>query len=169
MPTSYDVRPGRLGFLDYVAILVFLVFVVAGVYLFFQNSQAKAEQIKITSETKTVDAQIADLKSRNIEKVALTQKFLSDVEEQEVIWSKVMDLMKRITPEGIVYTAYVGRESKELSLNVETDSVEKVIAAIKSYNGNDQFEDVFIPSVNKGLTLDGERVFTFTINTTYKK
>lgn len=169
MPTSYDVRPGRLGFLDYIAILVFLVFIVAGAYIFFQHSQARAEQIQIEQETSTVDAQIKDLKAKNIEKVAVTQRFLARVKEQEVVWSKVMDLMKKITPEGVMYTAYVGRDSRELSLNVETDSVERVIEAIKSYSGSDQFTDVFVPSVNKGITLDGERIFTFTINTSFKK
>lgn len=169
MPAAYDVRSSRLGFLDYIAILIFAISLVAGAYVFLQNAQAESRHSLLVKELAAVEAQIAAFKENNIEKVALTQHFLADLKKEEITWSKVIDLIKGVTPEGVEYTAYVGRDSRDLSLSVETDSVEKVIAAIRSYTGNENFAEVFVPSVNKGITLDGERLFTFTINTAYKK
>ena len=122
-----------------------------------------------TSETKSVISQIEKLKKIELEKIAKSQKFLKQVKEDEVIWSTVINDIKILTPEGVNYSSYVGTEAKEININVETDSVDKVIEAIKSYTKAEKFGEVFVPSVNKGITTEGEKLYSFSINTSYTK
>ncbi|MBU2524614.1 hypothetical protein KKG71_05490 [Patescibacteria group bacterium] len=156
-------------FLDYLAILIFVVFIVAGAYFFWQHSVAKAQNTNLKAEIISVTKKIEVLKKKDYEKIALSQNFLKKINNDAIVWSNVIDKLRTLTPEGVEYNSYVGTEANEINISVEAGSVDKVIATIKAYTGDAGFEDVFVPSVNKGVTGEGEKLYSFTINAIYNK
>lgn len=166
--SQYAVDGRRLGFIEYLSILVFIVFVAATAFIFVQNARAQSENDAIKKELQTVNAQIDDLNKKNIQKLAATYKFLQSVKDNEIKWSRIIDHLEALTPEGVHFNSYVGTEGKDISITVEAETIGLVIDTINKFTGSSSLDEVFVPSVNKGVTSQGDKLYSFTLNTSLK-
>lgn len=167
-------------FLIFAGVLVFGVALAFG-YFFSQVNAAEAERAELTREITQAENQLENLRSSDSVLAQRAINSLDQIKEIEVEWSKVLDLLNRITPVDLIekrpiieFMSYSGSENGRLSFNVRTQASENVKKLLDSvsktidiFNETPAFSNPFVPSVSKSVNNDDQTLLTFILTVDY--
>lgn len=167
-------------FLIFAAVLVFGVALAFG-YFFSQVNAAEVERNALTSEIAQAENQLEELQSSDSVLAQRAINSLDQIKEIEVEWSKVLDLLNKITPVDLIekqpiieFISYSGAENGRLSFNIRTQSSENVKKLLDSvsktidiFNETPVFSNPFVPSVSKSVNNDDQTLLTFVLTVDY--
>ena len=167
-------------FLIVAGILVFGVALAYG-YFFSQLNATKAELASVEAEIAQAGNQLQALKKSDSVLAQRAVNSLEQITDLEVEWSKVLDLLNRITPIDLVekepiieFISYSGAENGKLSFNVRTqasENVEKLLDAVSTtiniFNETPDFSNPFVPSISKSVNNNDQTLLTFILTAAY--
>lgn len=167
-------------FLIIAGVLVFGVALAFG-YFFSQVNAAEAERDVLVRELAQAENQLEELKASDAVLAQRAVNSLDQIKNVEVEWSKVLDLLNRITPVDLIekkpiieFVSYSGSENGRLSFNVRTQSSESVKKLLESvsktidiFNETPGFSNPFVPSVSKSVNSNDETLLTFVLTADY--
>lgn len=168
--------------------LLFLSFIfVLGVGLAYgyYASQAQAVEDRVQSierELAEANNTLSDLQQSEVVSAENAIRTLNIVEDKEVLWSKVLDVLQDVAPKDnvalramVIFTSYSGGEGGRITLNAQTypsRDVRKLLNAvaktIENFNDNPDFEEVFVSSISKSISEDQEAVLSFILSVVYR-
>lgn len=106
---------------------------------------------------------------------------LAEIEKKQLEWSKIIEKINSTMPkiketgEPIVnFRSYNGNEEGKFSVSATTrkgapEPYSDIAELIRAFNAEETFQNVFVPSINKSLTPEGDTVLSFSINFNFKK
>lgn len=167
-------------FLIIAGVLIFAVALAFG-YFFSQVNAAEAERDAVAREIIQAENQLEDLQSSDAVLAQRAVNSLDQIKNVEVEWSKVLDLLNRITPVDLIekqpiieFVSYSGAENGRLSFNVRTQASENVKKLLDSvsktieiFNETPAFSNPFVPSVSKSVNSEDKTLLTFILTVDY--
>jgi len=162
---------------------------IAGFSIFFQMKsttfETKLANLKLQKENFLRAPTETDSENNGavneISRALLAKSQLKVIEANQLPWSKIIEKIENTVPKEketnkptIELRSYTGSEEGQLAISATTralaaepfDDVAKLIQAMAA---EPSFKGVFIPSITKSLTPEGETVLSFSINFTYVK
>lgn len=150
-------------------------------YYFSQVNATQAERDSVKREMTQAENQLEQLQASDSVLAQRAVNSLSEIQAQEVQWSKVLDLLNRITPVDLIekapiieFISYSGREDGKLSFNVRTQASENVKKLLESvsttidiFNETPDFSNPFVPSVSKSVNNLEQTLLTFVLTVDY--
>lgn len=150
-------------------------------YFFSQTNAVNAEIESVRREVAQAQNQLQELQASDSVLAQRAVNSLNQIEAAEVEWSKVLDLLNRITPVDLIekepiieFISYSGREDGKLSFNVRTQAsenvkklMESVSTTIDIFNETPDFANPFVPSVSKSVNNLDQTLLTFVLNVDY--
>lgn len=166
-------------------ILAFLLLFGVGLaygYYFSQTHAAEAEIDSVKKEITQAKNQLEQLQASDAVLAQRAVNSLGAVKLKEVEWSKVLDLLNRITPVDLIekepmieFVSYSAAEDGKLSFNVRTQSsenVKKLLNAVSTtieiFDETPDFLNPFVPSVSKSVDNLDQTLLTFVLTVDYQ-
>lgn len=167
-----------------VSLLVFVA--VAGFSVFFQFQQssleAKLAYLKTQTEKLTVPLQITEgTSTQAVDAAVIVQNQLQKIERDQLLWSKLIEKVETTVPKlkdtyeaMIQLHSYTGSAQGSVSATGTTrknapESFKDIALLIRAFATDPSFKNVFIPSINKSITPEGDTVLSFSMNFQYQK
>ncbi|PIQ77820.1 hypothetical protein COV82_02595 [Candidatus Peregrinibacteria bacterium CG11_big_fil_rev_8_21_14_0_20_46_8] len=169
--------------LSVVALIAFVLTIAFSFY--FEASSFTTQQ-----EIDAINAKIAELERQQEEatsetgtlsQLQLLNAQLEIIESGQLFWSRIVEKIENTIPrrgdstvQTIELTSYSGGEDGKMILNAHTrgDSpapFEDIAGLITAFTAEPSFASVFVPSITKNLTPEGETVLGFSANITYEQ
>lgn len=162
---------------------------IAGFSVFFQIKSTAAEtklnNLKLQKENflkAPTDAQSATEGAIDeISRALLAKSQLKTIEAVQLPWSKIIEKIENTIPKEkdtskptIELRSYTGSEEGQLAVSATTrpltaDPFGDTANLIRAMTAEPVFKNVFIPSITKSITPEGETVLSFSINFNYVK
>ncbi len=167
----------RVSFLIYLGVASLFIVVVYSAYSFWQKAST-ADQVAVLDQS-IIDYQskVTEKENAQITQAINAKETVNDLKAGTIEWSKVINKIRATVPKnGVLPIAeilsYSGSSTNELSLNMKTNSRSEnpyldVAAVIKSFNDNQFFNDVFVPSISSGADSSGNDVLSFMLSAKY--
>jgi hypothetical protein len=161
------------------SIFVFFIMVGFSIFLNLQKTALSEEQDRIRIEISGLNNEILSLQAQNLEGASIAQDWLSEIKNQEIRWSSVIDEIWTLLPKDektaasiVKILSYNGAQGGKINLSVETNgervgtfaNVAKLIAA---FNANPRFDKALVPSISRGEDDLGNIVLSFGLNVNY--
>ncbi|MBD3328525.1 hypothetical protein GF340_04440 [Candidatus Peregrinibacteria bacterium] len=162
-----------------VSVLIFVVVIAAAAYLNFSRSSANNEIERVKQETTDIEKQIATLETENVAGAQKASVWLSEIEADEVKWSRVLNQINSLIPldsasreNKINFLSYSGSNNGRIALNGETreqsaEPFPDVAELIEAFNNNGFFRDAQVPSISRNETATGAKKASFILNAEY--
>ncbi len=179
-PVSAAVETQKNSPVLFILSIVLLVGLIASaVYLSFAKSAIQEQQNQLDTEIASLNTQIVDLQSQNIEGQQYAQQWLADLQKTEIHWSEVIKSLQDILPVDpltqkprVEFLTYSGSAGGKLALNAQTipgsaDPFADVSTLINTFNNSAYFKDAYIPSISHGVNESGQDLLSFVFNLTY--
>lgn len=163
----------------FISVAAFAVVLFFSVYYQIQQSRYSRS---ITQMQAQKDALIAEHKGSDASdraKAVSAKDYLKEVEKNQVIWSRLIEKIEATIPRRadtlqpvLMFRSYNGSSDGHLSVNATTlpdapDPFSDIALTLKSFSGDATFSNVFVPSVAKSLTSDGQTILSFSMNFQY--
>lgn len=145
------------------------------------NKQIKEIQVQ-TDSMRASSAEKKEISPADLIASAVSVKTeLKTLEENQLPWAKIIEKIENTVPKDkttneplINFRSYNGTPEGKISVTATTktasaDPFTDVALLLRAFNLEPSFKNVFIPSINKSLTEQGETVLSFSINFNYKK
>lgn len=175
--------PKRSWFLA-ASVIAFALIAAFSIYFKFQHSSLEKQLQELTAQkealenpAETTAADSAALKAS----AAKVRTELQEIEASGFSWSKIIEKIENTVPKlqntstGIVdFRSYNGSEDGKISVSALTrpnafDAFSDVALTIEAFAAEPSFKNVFVPSITKSITPQGETVLGFGLNLEYEK
>lgn len=162
MDKTFEAPKSR--FLPTLVVFVFVLTVLYSLFLFFERVSLSSSIKSIQSQKAEVQSKIDVLKKDQIAELYNAQKIKNAVSGVAVSWSKVISNLNSFVPVGVFVSSYSASENGNIQINGVADSFASVSDFISALSDSSEFGSVFVPSVNMGVTSDGQDVVSFSLN-----
>lgn len=163
----------------FVSVLGFAVVLFFSVFYEIQTSRYEREIADITAKKQELTAQNKGSGETDRARAVSAKSYLKDIEKKQVIWSKIVEKMEGTIPRRadtlapvVTFRSYNGSSEGRISVNATTqpdavDPFTDISFTIKAFSGDQTFKNVFVPSISRSITPDGQSVITFSMNFEY--
>jgi|GEM_PF-1779220 len=163
------------------SVILLLGLVASALYLSFTKTAIQDQQKQLDTDITTLNSQIDDLKSQNVEGQQYAQQWLADLEKTEIHWSEVIKTIQSTLPVDpltqkpvVEFLTYSGSTGGKLTLNAQTiegavNPFENLTTLIGTFNNSAFFKDAYVPSVSHGVSQSGQDLLSFVFNVTYQE
>lgn len=159
---------------------------VAGFSLYFELEESKLtdglNELKTKKESLEKPSATAPGDGAVLRASALAVKEqLRKIETEQLPWSKIIEKIESTVPKEketskpiVRLRSYNGSTEGQIIISATTQSgspepFADIASLIRAFAQEPSFKEVFIPSIAKSLTPEGETVLSFSINFSYKK
>lgn len=160
MNQSYQAPRARL-----LPVLVIFAFILALLYtgfLVFKKLSLSKESDRLATRIDDAKAEIQSMESDQLQELIYAQNMIDQVEERALTWSKIIRKLQELSPVGIFYSSYTASTGNVQLIGI-ADSVTSVANLITNMELSEDFNLVFIPTLSRAITADGEEVLSFTL------
>jgi len=163
------------------SLILFAGLIVSALYLSFSKSAIIGQQQQLDTDIASLQTQIQQLKSQNIEAAQFAKQWLDQVEKDEILWSKVINTLQDLIPvdsitqkSKIQFLSYSGATGGKLTMNSQTiegsaDPYGDIAQLISTFNTSSFFADAYVPSISRGLSQAGNPILSFVFNAVYQE
>ncbi len=162
--------------------IILLVGLVAfALYLSFAKSAIQEQQKQLDADITSLNSQIQQLQSQNVEGQQYAQEWLAQLDKTEVRWSQVIKTLQDLLPVDpltqqahVQFLSYSGAAGGKLTMNAQTvagssDAFGDVSTLLNVFNNSSYFKNAYVPSISHGITQAGQGILTFVFNVTYEE
>ncbi len=162
MDKTYEAPRGR--FLPALVIFVFVVGILFTIFLMIEQFALNRDMSRIEGQRLELEAEIGLLKEQQLEELFTAQEVKDLLEEEAVVWSKVIRKLQDLTPVTVFFSSYNAGSNGQVTLSGLGDSYAAVADVINAMNRSSDFANVFVPSVTLGTTGEGQEVVSFSLS-----
>lgn len=161
-------------------VLLLIIAVGGSVFLTFDKGRMVAKTSELETEISGIKSQIDGLKENKVEVSKNAAEALAEIEENELIWSDVIQKVDALVPSDVAgrpklnILSYSGATDGRLALSMITNPeilppYADVSQLLATYNRDLFFKDAYIPSIGKSTNENGETTLSFVFNLTYEE
>ncbi len=159
-----ELPSGNLGFMHLIAAAALIVVLSLTGFAFIKKHNLTKDLIEVEADIVAVEDQLEEKAEQNLDSTVVAQNTIDQVEESQIIWSRVLVSLLDLTPVDVFYRSYSASLDGELSVSVLTDSYDSAAQLISKLDDENDFEDVFVSSLSKGSADAGFDVVSFGVN-----
>lgn len=165
-----------------VAAVAFVVVSVLSAYFQISNTQLENKITALEAQKKELTSPTANQTRQGQRAKALEVKAkLDGLKAESIQWSQIANQIDRTIPKTVetlqpivIIRTYNGNTQGRIALNAMTrpdsaDPFKDVADVIASFSSNPSFKAVFVPSVTRSQTAEGNTVISFSMNMSYQK
>ena len=159
---------GTIGFLNILFWFIILLFLLALGYYQFRYFSIKSDiddiNVKIVEQEQTLQK----MGSRKVNSIFIAQKALKLLEKEAISFSNALIDFEKLTSGNIWFSAIRGESDGKLFVTSYSPSFSQTSQAVRALYDDPNFQNVFIPSLTKGVTDNGQSLVSFTLNVEYQ-
>ncbi|KKP38310.1 MAG: hypothetical protein UR28_C0018G0003 [Candidatus Peregrinibacteria bacterium GW2011_GWF2_33_10] len=148
-------------------IAVLILSVLFGGYVYFQKNKLTKDKIAHQESLTHIEDQIQAFQANKLTTLVTASQLKKQI-NNEIKWSKIIENINKITPEGIFFKSYAGLSSGQISLAGLGADINKISNLIDVFVAKNYLTDVFIPNITKGTDSDGRAVSNFSLQVNYE-
>lgn len=178
-----EFAPSRSWFMI-VALAVLLIAGGFSLYFEFEGSSVKNRLDELKTKKESLEKPTEELK--NDETALRASAFavkdqLRKIEAEQLSWSKIIEKIEATVPAEketgmkiIRLRSYTGSPEGRVVVAAMTnpespEPFADIASALRAFGAEPSFKEIFIPSITKSLTPEGETVLSFSMNFSYQK
>lgn len=146
-----------------VALIVSIIF---GIYNVINKNSLIAQKANMEKSLADIQSEITDLEDKDLPQLVSSNE-LSKRMSGEIKWSKVVERIATITPETVFYRSYSASSNGQIVLAALAKNIEDLTQLIDSMTDKAYLSDVFVPTVTKGTSSDGQKQYSFSLQLDY--
>lgn len=168
-------------------VITFVAFLaVAGfsLYFEFETSTAKNRIDELKLKKESLEKPTEEVKNNEIvlrASALAVKEQLRKIETEQLPWSKIIEKIESTVPKEketnkpiVRFRSYNGSTEGRITVSATTQSgspepFADIASIIRAFAQEPSFKEVFVPSITKSLTPEGEIVLSFSINFNYQK
>jgi len=163
------------------SVIVIVLIIGAAVYFSLQKATITGQNEQLDGEIASLQTEINLLEGEKVEAARTAQEWLAEVNEQEILWSRVISRIQSLIPYDattqqakVQFLSYSGATNGRLSLNAQTrntkrDPFSDVAEVITVFNDTSFFNNAIVPTVTRGENDQGDRFATFNLDMEYRE
>lgn len=163
----------------FVSVLGFAVVLFFSVFYEIQTSRYEREIAQINAKKQEIAAQSKSTTEGDRARAVSAKSYLKEIEKKQVIWSKIVEKMEGTIPRRAdtlapvaSFRSYNGSSEGRIAVNATTqpdavDPFTDIAFTVKAFVSDPIFKNVFVPSISRSITPDGQAVITFSMNFEY--
>lgn len=163
-----------------ISIVTFAGILFFSIYYEIQQGRLKNAIGEMQAKKEALSTNQQEENASNARARALTAKeYLQELEKKQVIWSKIVEKIESVIPRNtetntpfVLFRSYSGSSEGRLAINATTlptaaDPFNDIALTVRAFTSDQTFKNVFIPSIAKSLTPDGQTITSFSMNFEY--
>ncbi|MBD3270233.1 hypothetical protein GF376_01790 [Candidatus Peregrinibacteria bacterium] len=158
---------------------IIVIVIIYTIVISFQKGTIAEQQAETANTITALNNQIENFEGDRVLASDDAREALNQIEETEIRWSEVIENINSLIPRDsngarkIKILSYNGSSEGRISIsgvtNAEVEApFSDVSQVISIFNGNLYFQNVYIPSISKGIDENGRELLSFIMNLNYE-
>lgn len=172
---DFAVLSKKKSFLTFFTVLILIILVGLSVFFTIQKRSLSIEVEKVDFEISSLKNEISLLENEKVEVARTAQVFLSELKNQEIMWSRVISRIHSLIPydgktqkSKVNFMSYSGSVGGKINVNAVSrftskDPLDDVAETIAVFNDTSYFKNAIVPSVSLGENDQGEKNASFSL------
>lgn len=178
-PVSETIGSARHSLLLVLAFIVLVLVIAVGLYLVLQRSALLGQNDRLNTEIVSLESEISALEAQKVEAAQSAQKWLDEIEDEEIKWSRVITRIQSLVPYSAVakgpkigFLSYSGSQGGRININAQSQPARRppysdVSELISIFSESSSFSDAYVPTITRSETDLGDIVLSFIFNVTF--
>jgi len=167
-PIKKKFKSGGVGLLGAVIYFIFFLYLLFAGWVIFQKFTLEPSLVRSEQKIEEVKQEIEALEKKGVRTATNAQAVLTDIKNTEIQWSRVISRLITITPVNVFYRSYSINSDGSMTVSGIANDYVAVSNLVQILESSDEFEYIFVPSINIGSSSSGGSIATFSLRLQFK-